>query len=327
MTFPRPALLAAFTMVLALVSHNAAADDASKPVPATSDKPPAKPAAKPPTPLNPQKTVLLDSAEKRLLLKCKVALRTGVLEMLLCRAGTKEHESIFAIDSDAWVIHTGLLALGAKSGTPVGYKDNMIIPPTGTKIDIFCTWADKDDTIHRVKAQSLIRHAINRFQVVTMKARPEGLVTPEDSELRYDETLNELIWYGPMTAAQRDEFLKLSKDKAYQDAIKKFYARSQSRPMKAHWVFAGSGFYTETMGPDKGKKYYQAEGGDVICVANFPSAMLDINEPSSADGEDSLLYEAWTDKLPPEGTIVTLELIPVFEPKEKKKPEAADSDS
>ena len=80
--------------------------------------------------------------------------------------------------------------------------------------------------------------------------------------------------------------------------------------MDADWVFAGSGFATDE---STGRKVYLAESGDVICVANFPSATIDIAEKSSAEGQESLLYEAWTDNIPPIGTPVRIDISPAAE--------------
>ncbi len=72
------------------------------------------------------------------------------------------------------------------------------------------------------------------------------------------------------------------------------------------WVFAGSGFWEDER---TGQKYYQADGGDFICVSNFPSAMLDLPiESSQADSQ--LLFRAFTERIPPLGTPVTLVLTP-----------------
>ncbi len=272
---------------------------------------PPRPSAKEstPVPLNPQKTVLLDLTGGRLLLKSEVCLREGMLEMLLCRKQSKEHESILAIDSKAYVIHTGLLALKAKPGDTVRFQPEYK-PASGQKIDVFLNWTDKQGKSHRIAAQNWIRHVTRRYYIAKMEARPADLTIPEDSELRYDDKHKELLWYGPMTAEQRDALLKLSADAAYQKAIRKFHDDSQPRQMDAWWVFAGSAFYEEKK-DGQTIRYYQAEGGDVICVANFPTAMLDINRKSSASGEDNLLYEAWTERIPPIGTEVTIELIPV----------------
>ena len=72
------------------------------------------------------------------------------------------------------------------------------------------------------------------------------------------------------------------------------------------WVFAGSGFWKDE---DTGKEHYQANGGDFICVSNFPSAMLDLPiESSMANGE--LMFHAFTENIPPKGTKVRVVLIP-----------------
>ncbi len=286
------------------------------------------PKPKEPVPLNPQKTVLLDVIGKRLLIKANICLREGLLEMFGCIKQTKEHESILAIDSEAYVIHAGLLSLGAKPGTPVKFQPEYS-PPSGTRIRIFCQWTDKDGKPHREPAESWVRNSSKRFFVELFEKKPAGFTPQEGSELKWDEKHNELYWFGHMTEKQRDEFLAMSKDEKYRAAIKKFFELTQSRPMSEPWVFAGSGFYVDQA---TGKKSYLAEGGELICVANFPSAMLDIKGKSSADGENNLLWEAWTEHIPPIGTEVLIELVPEFEerrddktPASEPKPKPADT--
>ena len=257
-------------------------------------------------PLNKEATVLLDKKGKRVLLKTHVALRQGSLEMLCCLKQTKEHESIVSLDAKAYVVHTGLIAIDAKPGTPVQYNPEFQAP-TGQKIDIFVNWTDENGKSQRVRAQNWVRQSINRFRIVKMESLPEGVVIPKNSELRYDRKLKELSWYGQMTAKQKQEFLGLSNDKDFREAIEKFYVQSQPREMKADWVFAGSGFFTDE---DTGKKFYLAEDGDLICVANFGGAMIDVAMPSSAESSE-LNFEAFTERIPPKGTPVTVELIPV----------------
>ena len=264
-------------------------------------------------PLTKSETVLLDRKGKRILLKTKVVLREGMLEMLVCKKQTKEHESILAVDAPAFVIHSGLLAIGAKPGAPVSYVDGEIKPPTGQRIDVFLQWTDEEGKLHREPAQNWIRHVTHRYYVEKLKSPPPDFAIPEKSDLRYDARHKELIWYGPMSEKQRDEFLTYSKDKEYQQAIRKVFEQGRSRPMKAHWVFAGSTFYVEPDEQGREVRHYQAEGGDVVCVANFPSAMLDVSIESSATGEQNLLFEAWTERIPPVETEVTVELVPVFE--------------
>src|SRR5690606_19320283 len=73
-------------------------------------------------PLHANQTVLLDVERKRLLLKAEVVQREALLEMFLCKSGTKEHETIVALDADAYVVHAGLLAMGATPGEPVHFQ-------------------------------------------------------------------------------------------------------------------------------------------------------------------------------------------------------------
>ena len=53
-----------------------------------------------------------------------------------------------------------------------------------------------------------------------------------------------------------------------------------------------------------------AEAGDVVCVANFGDAMIDISVRSSADN-GGLMFEPYTERLPNKRTAMTIELIPV----------------
>jgi hypothetical protein len=109
-----------------------------------------------------------------------------------------------------------------------------------------------------------------------------------------------------MSDKQRDDLLKLSSDAGFQKAIKSFHKQTQVQELKADWVFAGSGFYVDEK---TGQKFYQAEEGNLICVANFSSATIDLAVASSATNDD-LLYEAYTQRLPPIGTEVLIELVP-----------------
>jgi len=72
------------------------------------------------------------------------------------------------------------------------------------------------------------------------------------------------------------------------------------------WVFGGSILERD---PESGDSYYYADSGPLLCVSNFATACIDINVSSSAvDG--NLLYEAFTENLPPKDTKVYVQLIP-----------------
>jgi hypothetical protein len=80
------------------------------------------------------------------------------------------------------------------------------------------------------------------------------------------------------------------------------------KQMPFDWVFAGSRLYPD---PDDATKvpFYGANSGDVITVSNFPDAMLDLPVNSPKDNSD-LNFEAFTERIPPLKTPVTVFLEP-----------------
>jgi hypothetical protein len=78
------------------------------------------------------------------------------------------------------------------------------------------------------------------------------------------------------------------------------------KAMTHPFVFAGSSFWTDE---ETKKKFYQAEAGDLICVSNFSTAMLDIPVESSPENSE-LAFEAFTKRIPPLGAPVRLVLKP-----------------
>lgn len=87
---------------------------------------------------------------------------------------------------------------------------------------------------------------------------------------------------------------------------------SDGSPLKFDWVFGGSKFITD---PD-GRELYAANGGELICLSNFSSAMIDLPIPSTAEA-GGLLFEANPEQIPPLNTPVMLVL--------KALPESTDS--
>ncbi|TWU51100.1 hypothetical protein Poly59_26890 [Rubripirellula reticaptiva] len=102
----------------------------------------------------------------------------------------------------------------------------------------------------------------------------------------------------------------------YRDKDGKFHAvdgrkwvqRAESgKSMEVDWVFAGSGFWTD---PSDNHEYYRADSGDMICVSNFSTAMMDIPVASSADASQ-LDYTPMTKIIPQRGTPVRMVLVPI----------------
>ena len=128
--------------------------------------------------------------------------------------------------------------------------------------------------------------------------------------------------YKPATGDVVDIFVLWRDDKGEkhtdraQDWIK--HVKSD-KPMEYDWVFAGSGFWKDE---ETGKEHYQANGGDFICVSNFPTATLDLPVESSQANAD-LMFMAFTEKIPPKGTKVRLVLVPRKKAAEPKPAETS----
>lgn len=86
------------------------------------------------------------------------------------------------------------------------------------------------------------------------------------------------------------------------------------KPLAEHWVFGGSDLYTD---PITKKINYAADEGDLITVANFGGAILDLPLASSASDADRI-FAANTAQVPPLGTEVLLRLGPATRRPEKK---------
>jgi hypothetical protein len=86
------------------------------------------------------------------------------------------------------------------------------------------------------------------------------------------------------------------------------------------WVFAGSRFVPNSENKD-GPPDYIANHGDLICVCNMASAVLDLPVASPKKFEDRN-WEINTDQVPADGTKVEVLLEPVI----KKKPAGKDKD-
>jgi hypothetical protein len=221
-------------------SENGVASDAAKAAPVAPKLPEPKGAKR----LSKDYPIWIDPQEKAVVVEGQIALREGMLEMFACTRNTKEHESIVSVNAKAYLVHAGLVALGAEPGHPVRFQPEYM-PPAGTEIEVLVRFRDESGKIQTVRAQDWIKD------------------------------------------------------------------NHTGKPMEYPFVFAGSGFYTD---PDTNKKYYQAEHGDFVCVANFGTAMLDIPAKSSKSNEE-LEFEALTKKIPPLGTPVQL----VLKPKLKKQ--------
>lgn len=135
----------------------------------TTDEPAAKkdsapkPAAGPTKKLEVGKNVFLEiqGDQRRVLIESEVCLRQGQLEQFLCRARTKEHESVLVADVDARHIHTALQLARAEPGNPVRFHPKYQ-PARGTVIKVLVEFQDADKKTRRLPAQKWIRSVKTR---------------------------------------------------------------------------------------------------------------------------------------------------------------------
>jgi hypothetical protein len=108
---------------------------------------------------------------------------------------------------------------------------------------------------------------------------------------------------GPAIAI---ELLWTQDGKIHKSDARQWVKDEKNAPLARDWVFAGSQFYED---PTTKQKRYAADDGDLITVANFGSAILDLPIESSANDADRV-FSTNTAKIPPLGTEVFLSFGP-----------------
>jgi hypothetical protein len=100
-------------------------------------------------------TLEVQGNKRRVLVDSTVCLREGMLEVLLCKKLTKEHESILFADIDVRDVHKALVLTGVEPGAPAEF-DPVYKPATGPHIKVSLTY-EKDGKTVTVPAQDWIR--------------------------------------------------------------------------------------------------------------------------------------------------------------------------
>jgi len=82
--------------------------------------------------------------------------------------------------------------------------------------------------------------------------------------------------------------------------------KSTGKSPEVNWVFGGSAFAVDET---TGKRIYLADDGDFIAVSNLPTALLDL-PIRSATAIEARTFEPFLERMPPQGTAVTLVIKP-----------------
>ena len=106
--------------------------------------------------------IRLNLEERSIDVNATVCLHRGLLELVACSKDSKEHESVVVLGARPIHIHTALLLLGAKPGTPamqqVPDEEStrfIPVPPAGDPIEVSLVFPDAEG--------QLMEHPINRF--------------------------------------------------------------------------------------------------------------------------------------------------------------------
>jgi hypothetical protein len=244
----------ALAILLALIWHPSSADEAT----------PAKPA---------RKTVklpgmVIDFERRCVDLEATVCLDEGLLELVACTKGSKEHESIVAVAARPMHIHTALLLLGAKNGNPemrkqVGEEEKrwVDIPPRGDPIAVFLVTTNKDGkAIERPISDFIVR-----------------------SSERVDEVDGAIIIAPKQTSE---------------------HANGREARFPHTFLFAGSHLRDKGAGP---RQYLADLSGNVISIATFGDELLCLPFHQTRDN-GALMWRVKPESLPKAGTKVTLRL-------------------
>jgi len=207
-------------------------------------------------------------------IESSVCLERGMLELVACTEGTKEHESIVAIRPRPIHVHTALLLLGAENGNPAMRKPVdeqrtrwVDLPPRGDPIDVYLLLNSGNG--------EWIEHPISDF-ISRSRHSPEEQFDPENADDDGD---------GTQKRAEADA---------------RFWTHT--------FLFAGSQLVRDGPGP---RKYLSELSGNVISVVTFGDEMLCL-PAVRGHANHSLMWQIKPGTLPKVGTKVTLRLRPKF---------------
>jgi len=177
MIFRRPTRsldAALFVLVVALfsnVSGGAELASGDKPAPEKSATKPARKNVKLPG-------LVIDFQKRCVDIEGSICLDEGMLELIACTKGSKEHESIVAITARPMHIHAALLLLGANNGNPAmskavdEQKTRWIhVPPRGDPVGVYLVFKNKDG--------KMVEHSISEF-VARSGKRADAFGADED---------------------------------------------------------------------------------------------------------------------------------------------------
>jgi len=144
-------LASSLAMALALLSGLSWGDEPEPVDTRAPGRPAAKSAPKPPFKNVKLPGLVINFQERCVDLEGSICLDRGFLELIACTKGSKEHESIVAIEARPMHIHAALLLLGANPGNPATRRPIdeqgtrwIDVPPKGDPVDVYLVFKKRE---------------------------------------------------------------------------------------------------------------------------------------------------------------------------------------
>ena len=224
--------------------------------------------------------LLINLPEACVDVEATVCLDKGMLELVACSRGTKEHESIFSVKARPMHLHTALLLIGAENGSPA---HNRPVDPERTR------WVPVPATGDRIAV---------------------FLVLPDQNQKQVEHPLHEFVLFSRERVDEVDGQIKASPSESDGNPER---SRLESRArFPGSFVFSGSLLREREQGP---RNYVADSSGHVISIATFGDEVLSLPTRESRSNA-TLSWRIRPGSLPPVGTRVILRLRKVKSPKE-----------
>ena len=170
-------LASSLAMALALFPSLSWGDE-----PAPGERPaPGKPATKPSRKNVKLPGLVIDFQKRCVDIEASICLDRGLLELVACTKGSKEHESIVAIQARPMHIHAALLLLGAKPGNPAMRKPIdkqetrwIDVPPGGDPVDVYLVFKNEEG--------KTVERPVSRFVAPSERTAEDQPGADEDTE-------------------------------------------------------------------------------------------------------------------------------------------------
>ncbi len=200
--------------------------------------------------------IRINRTRGEVIVDAQVATRIGWIEQIVCKAGSREHESLLVVEVPPRLIHAALLAVGCTAGTPGSWRESALTQ-------------GGDAVIERIPATG------TPLEVLVRVVRDGAEVDVPVSAWLFASSSSDA---PPIVASDR-------------------------------FVFAGSHTRVNPPSLGPGEHYVADYTGSVVGLVTFGDEVVAFEEviPDKVEFAPAL-WEAFTDRIPPEGTNVSLVL-------------------